>query len=72
VGIGEGDDLPGIGGVRHDLLVAAEGGVEHDLAPADTCCTDRLALEDAAVRQHQGGGPNGHGFGCDARIDGDS
>ena len=29
---GEGDDLPGIGGVGEDLLVAGHGGVEADLA----------------------------------------
>ena len=29
---GEGDDLPGIGGIGHDLLVAGHRGVEADLA----------------------------------------
>ena len=36
VGIGERDDLPGVGGIGDDLLVAGHGGVEHDLAGGDT------------------------------------
>ncbi len=32
VGIGEGDHLPGVGGVGDDLLVAGQDRVEHDLA----------------------------------------
>ena len=35
VGTGEGHDLPGIRGIGDDLLVAAHGGVEHQLAGGD-------------------------------------
>ena len=35
VGVGEGDDLPGVGRVGDDLLVAGQHGVEHDLAGGD-------------------------------------
>ncbi len=67
VGVGEGDDLPGVGGVGEDLLVAAQDGVEHDLAGGHRRRRPhRLALEDGAVGQHQQGlgavGSGGHRF----------
>ena len=56
VGVGEGDDLPGVGRVGDDLLVAGEDGVEHDLAgghPAGRLGPDGLALEHRPVGQDQ-------------------
>ena len=32
VGVGERHHLPGVGGIRDDFLIAAHGGVEHELA----------------------------------------
>jgi hypothetical protein len=58
VGVGERDDLPGVGRIGDDLLVAGEGGVEHDLPrshPAGGLGADGLALEGGAVGQHQQG-----------------
>ena len=60
VGIGEGDDLPGVGRVGEDLLVARQRGVEHELAggdPEGLQHPDRLALEVGPVRQDQQGRP---------------
>jgi hypothetical protein len=56
VGVGERDDLSGVGRVGDDLLVAAEGRVEHDLAArhaARGLGTDGLALEHRAVGQDE-------------------
>jgi hypothetical protein len=56
VGGREGDDLPGVGRVGDDLLVARQHGVEHHLAGGDApgrFGTDELALEAGPVGQHQ-------------------
>ncbi len=54
VGAGEGDHLARVGRVRDHLLVAAHGGVEHELARGHgQRGAGRLAAEDAAVRRHQ-------------------
>ena len=63
VGVGEGDDLPGVGRVGDDLLVAGQHGVEHDLAAGDAARrlgADGLALERRAVGQHQQRLADGH------------
>ena len=59
---GEGDDLPGIGGVGQGLLVAGDPGAEADLAdPRPRLATldrgvraEAAAPQQRAVRQHQG------------------
>ena len=64
VGVGEGDDLPGVGRVRDHLLVAGEDGVEHHLPgrdPAGRLGPDRLALERRPVGQDQQRLPDAHG-----------
>ena len=54
VGIGEGDDLPGVGRIGHHLLVAAHHGVEHHLARGDVGgSSDGLPLEHLSVAQHE-------------------
>ena len=60
----EGDDLPGIGGIGQDLLIAGHGGVEADLA--DRVCRWRRSrsFQDGAVGEHEQGrglglGPGG-------------
>ena len=57
VGVGERDDLARVAGVCEDLLIAAQHGVEHHLATAGHAAfrggADQLALEHAAVGQHQ-------------------
>ena len=54
VGAGEGDHLARVGRVRDHLLVAAHGGVEHELARGHgQRGAGRLAGEHAAVRRHQ-------------------
>ena len=58
LGVGEGDDLAGIGRVGDDLLVAGEHGVEHRFPgghPALGLGADGLALEHGPVGQHQRG-----------------
>ena len=64
VGVGEGDDLPGVGRIGENLLVAGHHGVEHHLTGSDTARwlgTRHLALEDLAVGEHQGAGTPGLG-----------
>ena len=56
---GEGDDLPGIGGIGQDLLVARHRGVEADLAGRLADRADAEALEHRAVGQHEQGGGAG-------------
>ena len=50
---GEGDDLPGIGRIGQDLLIAGHGGVEADLADGDAGCARALAFDDGAVGKHE-------------------
>ena len=62
MGEGEGDDLPGIGGIGDDLLVAGHRGVEADLADRVAGRADALAPKDRAIGQHQRGrGPTRRG-----------
>jgi len=49
----EGDDLPGVGGIGEDLLVAGHGGVEADLAHRMAGCAKAQAFEHGAVREHE-------------------
>ena len=68
---GEGDDLPGIGRIGEDLLVAGHRGVEADLADRVAGGAEAKAFQHGAVGQHQkrrrlglspsvaGGGPGG-------------
>ena len=54
--VGERDDLPGVGRIGEDLLVARERGVEDDLTRRHTVVRpvpDRNPLERLAVGQHQ-------------------
>ena len=53
---GEGDDLPGVGGIGHDLLVAGHRGVEAELADRDPGGAEAAAPEDLAVGQRDAGG----------------
>src|SRR5690606_18674439 len=58
---GEGDDLPGVGRVGDDLLVAGHGRVEHDLPgrhPGAQVGAEQLALEEGAVVEHEHAGPD--------------
>ena len=54
VRIGQRDDLPGVGRIGQDLLVAGHRGVEHDLAGGVARRADRAAAEDRAVGQARG------------------
>ena len=49
----EGDDLPGVRGIREDLLVAGHGGVEAHLARRTTGCAEAAAFEHGAVGEHE-------------------
>ena len=51
LGIGEDDDLAGIGGIGEDFLVAGEGGIEDHLAAPLGGRTKTPALEDGSVFQ---------------------
>ena len=50
---GEGDDLPGIGGVGEDLLIAGHGGIEADLADRGAGGAEAEAFQHGPVGQHQ-------------------
>jgi hypothetical protein len=52
----EGDDLPGIGRVGQDLLIAGDRGVEHDLRRADAGDAMASTEEHGAIGERQGGG----------------
>ena len=56
VGIGERDDLAGIGRVGQDFLVARHGGVEHHLARRGPGGADGNAAEHGAVLESQNSG----------------
>ena len=51
LGVGEDDDLAGIGGVGEDFLIAGEGGIEDDFAGPLGGRTKTPALEDRSVFQ---------------------
>ena len=55
VGVGEGDDLAGVGGIGEDLLITGHGGVEHHLADGDALGTDGFSVEHAAIGEGQQG-----------------
>ena len=69
VGVGEGDDLPGVGRVGDHLLVAGQHRVEHHLAGGHGVRPDRLPLEGRPVGQHQQRLPHRHAASdvCDRR-----
>ena len=50
-----GDDLPGVGRVRQNLLVAGQPRVEHDFAGGGSRRTDGRALEPGAIFQSENG-----------------
>ena len=56
VRIGQGDQLPQIGGVRQDLLIAGHRGIEHHLADALPVGADGTAPKDRPVFQDQNRG----------------
>jgi hypothetical protein len=56
MGEGEGHDLPGIGGVGHDLLVARHRGVEAELGHAHARRAEPVAVEQGAVGKREAGG----------------
>ena len=49
MGIGQGDDLSGVGGVGEDLLIAGHGGVENHLTYGLTLNTNGRPAKQAAV-----------------------
>ena len=52
VGKGESDDLPGIGRIGEDLLVAGHGGVEADFADGVAGRAEADAFEHGTVGKH--------------------
>ena len=50
---GEGDELPGIGGIGEDLLVAGHRGVEADLADGVALRAEAEALQHGAIGKHE-------------------
>jgi hypothetical protein len=53
VRIGERDDLPQVGRIGEDLLVAGEGGIEDDLSGGAARCADGGAAEGRAIRERE-------------------
>ena len=56
LGAGHGYDLPGIGRVGHDLLVAGETRIEAHLPDGNGTGAESRAAIDGAIGQRQGGG----------------
>ncbi len=56
MGEGEGDDLPGIGRVGQDLLIAGHGGIEANLADRDAGRARALARDNGAVGKNEKAG----------------
>ena len=54
MGEGEGDDLPGIGRIGQDFLIARNRGVEAHLAARVAFGADTLAPDSGTVGQYQG------------------
>ena len=50
---GEGDELPGIGGIGEDFLIAGHRGVEADLADRVALGAKAEAFEHGAVGEHE-------------------
>ena len=63
-GVGEGDQLPGVTRVGHDLLIAGHAGVEHHFSDGRAPGPEGLTAQHGAVGQHQQGSGSGlaHGF----------
>ena len=64
MGKGEGDDLPGIGRIGQNFLVAAHRGVEADFAHGLAACAEAAAAKDRSVGERErrsGGGGSGPG-----------
>ena len=62
MGEGEGDDLAGIGGIGHDLLIAGHRGVEDQFGHHLSGGAEAPAVKDCAVCKHQASGRfRGHG-----------
>jgi hypothetical protein len=55
VRIGQRDELTAVRRVGEDLLIAGDGGVEHDLAHGAGACADGAAVKDRAVGKDQDG-----------------
>ncbi|MPM56949.1 hypothetical protein SDC9_103766 [bioreactor metagenome] len=53
----EGDELPGVGRIGHNLLIAGHSGVEYRFADRIPGSAEAPAPEDGAVGQRQEGGP---------------
>ena len=59
---GERDQLPGIGGIGQDLLIAGHGGIEDQFAHDGAGRSQPLAEKRRAVGEHEGGpGPAAYG-----------
>ena len=50
---GEGDELPGIGGIGEDLLIAGHRGVEADLADGVAFRAEAKAFQHGAIGKHE-------------------
>ena len=50
---GEGDELPGIGGIGEDLLIAGHRGVEADFADGLAFGAEAKAFEHRAIGEHE-------------------
>jgi hypothetical protein len=54
MGVGEIDDLSGIGRVSYHFLVSAQDGVKHHLAGSDIdFCPYQFSFERSAINEHQ-------------------
>ena len=59
LGVGHGDQLPGVGGIGEDLLITGQAGVEADLADADPFTTETVAAVDGPIREREMRGTRG-------------
>ena len=55
LGVGEGDQLPGIAGVGHDLLVAGHTGVKDHFTQGRCFGAEGFTTQHQAIRQHKEG-----------------
>jgi hypothetical protein len=53
LGIGHDNDLPGIGGICQDLLIAGDRGVKDDLATGLACSAKTLSLENQSILKYK-------------------
>ncbi len=56
MGEGEGHDLPGIGRIGHDLLIAGHRGVEAEFGRHRSLGAEAVAVEEGSVGQREAGG----------------